>query len=100
MRLHTHDTWHNIASAFGLARSRETTQHGFGGAQALMLLLASLLALAGAPTAHAQEVETTLPSSQRQTINLAAGIPQYIGNASTTSNCARKAARPAAETDH
>ncbi len=34
----------------------------------------------------AQQVEPTLPSSQRQTINLAAGVPQYIGNASSTSN--------------
>ncbi len=34
----------------------------------------------------AQQVEPTLPISQRQTINLAAGVPQYIGDASSTSN--------------
>src|SRR5579872_929843 len=34
----------------------------------------------------AQQVEQTLPISQRFTINLAAGVPQYVGNASSTSN--------------
>jgi beta-galactosidase len=45
-----------------------------------------LLAAFGAGYAGAQQVESTLPISQRQTINLAAGMPQYIGNASATSN--------------
>ncbi|GGA40037.1 beta-1,3-glucanase family protein [Dyella nitratireducens] len=49
-------------------------------------LFVVLLASLSAGYAAAQEVEPTLPSSQRQTINLAAGIPQYIGNASATSN--------------
>nr|WP_239556381.1 beta-1,3-glucanase family protein [Dyella flava] len=49
-------------------------------------LLSVLLALVGAGYANAQQVESTLPTSQRLTINLAAGIPQYIGNASSTSN--------------
>lgn len=34
----------------------------------------------------AQQVETTLPLSQRLTINLSAGVPEYIGNAASTSN--------------
>jgi hypothetical protein len=35
---------------------------------------------------NAQQVEPSLPISQRQTINLAAGVPEYIANAATTSN--------------
>ncbi|MBE1160707.1 beta-1,3-glucanase family protein [Dyella acidiphila] len=52
-----------------------------------MLLLVALLALTG--MANSQEVEPSLPISQRLTINLAAGMPQYIGNASSTSNAAQ-----------
>ncbi|HWZ51359.1 MAG TPA: discoidin domain-containing protein [Granulicella sp.] len=36
--------------------------------------------------ASAQQVETSLPLSQRFTINLAAGVPEYIGNAASASN--------------
>jgi hypothetical protein len=36
--------------------------------------------------ARAQQVETSLPLSQRFTINLAAGVPEYIGNATSGSN--------------
>ncbi len=36
--------------------------------------------------AAAQQKETSVPLSQRLTINLAAGVPQYIGDASSTSN--------------
>ncbi|HTV83881.1 MAG TPA: beta-1,3-glucanase family protein [Dyella sp.] len=50
------------------------------------MTFAALLAFAGLPRAHAQQVESTLPSSPRQTINLAAGMPQYVGNAGSTSN--------------
>lgn len=50
------------------------------------VMLFALLAWASAPAANSQQVESTLPISQRQSINLAAGIPQYIGNASSTSN--------------
>jgi beta-galactosidase len=35
---------------------------------------------------HAQQVETSLPLSQRFTINLAAGVPEYIGSAASASN--------------
>ncbi|MGD0941422.1 MAG: fibronectin type III domain-containing protein, partial [Terracidiphilus sp.] len=35
---------------------------------------------------QAQQVETTLPISQRFTINLAAGVPEYVANAASTSN--------------
>ncbi|MFC3653372.1 beta-1,3-glucanase family protein [Dyella humi] len=50
------------------------------------MMLLVLLALVSASYANAQQVEPTLPISQRSTINLAAGVPQYIGNASSTSN--------------
>src|ERR1700733_8077914 len=36
--------------------------------------------------AGAQQVETSLPLSQRFTINLAAGVPEYIANAASASN--------------
>jgi hypothetical protein len=49
-------------------------------------VLLALLTLVTVRHANAQQVEPTLPASQRQTINLAAGIPQFIGNASSTSN--------------
>ena len=35
---------------------------------------------------QAQQVESSLPLSQRFTINLAAGVPQYVGNAASGSN--------------
>jgi beta-galactosidase len=49
-------------------------------------MLVVLLALVGSPYAAGQQVEPTLPSSQRYTINLAAGVPQYVANANSTSN--------------
>lgn len=49
----------------------------------MFLLLVATICPAGAT---AQQVETSLPISQRFTINLAAGVPQYIGNAATASN--------------
>jgi beta-galactosidase len=55
-------------------------------ARMLAVMLLALMALVTARYAHAQQVEPTLPISQRQVINLAAGVPQYIGNASSTSN--------------
>ncbi len=41
--------------------------------------------------ACAQQVEPTLPLSQRLAINLAAGVPAYLGNAATTSNATQSA---------
>ena len=49
-------------------------------------MLLGLLMLVSARHAGAQQVEPTLPISQRQTINLAAGVPTYMGDASSTSN--------------
>ena len=49
-----------------------------------MLLL--LLAAFCASGARAQQSEPSLPLSQRVTINLAAGVPEYIGNAASASN--------------
>ncbi|WP_246374150.1 sugar-binding domain-containing protein [Tunturiibacter gelidoferens] len=51
---------------------------------AMLLFLFAILSpcLAGAQ----QQVETSLPLSQRFTINLAAGVPEYVGDASSTSN--------------
>ena len=49
-------------------------------------LQALLLAGLGSAELPAQQVEPSLPLSQRMTIDLAAGVPQYIGNAASTSN--------------
>ena len=57
-----------------------------GGVRTLLMMFLVLLALVSASYANGQQVEPTLPISQRSTINLAAGVPQYIGNASSTSN--------------
>jgi len=49
----------------------------------LCLLLILMLSVNGA---WAQQVESSLPLSQRMTINLAAGVPAYVGDATSTSN--------------
>ena len=48
----------------------------------LLLLVIALCPASG----RAQQTEPSLPISQRFTINLAAGVPQYLGDAATTSN--------------
>ncbi|WP_446743421.1 malectin domain-containing carbohydrate-binding protein [Silvibacterium acidisoli] len=55
---------------------------------AFLAMVFVLAALVGARTGYSQQqqVEPTLPISQRSTINLAAGMPQYIGNAASASN--------------
>src|ERR1700676_3658510 len=50
---------------------------------AMVTLLVGALYSSGA---WAQQVETSLPLSQRFTINLAAGVPQYVANAASASN--------------
>ncbi len=55
-----------------------------------MMLLAMLGAIS-APYALGQQAEPTLPSSPRFTINLAAGVPQYIANASQASSAPQSA---------
>src|SRR5580658_4293464 len=50
---------------------------------ALLLLIFTTLC---SSWARAQQVESSLPLSQRFTINLAAGVPEYIGNAASNSN--------------
>ena len=50
-----------------------------------MMLLLLLVSLRPA-SSLAQQVETSLLISQRFMIDLAAGVPQYVGNAATTSN--------------
>ena len=45
-----------------------------------------MLALVFAQIAYAQQSEPTLPISERYTINLTAGVPEYIANAASTSN--------------
>ena len=47
------------------------------------------MVLLNARQIHGQQVEPTLPISQRQTINLAAGVPEYIGDATSTSNASQ-----------
>ncbi|MBB5059284.1 hypothetical protein HDF16_004007 [Granulicella aggregans] len=51
-------------------------------ASALLLLVVLMCSL----KATAQQVESSLPLSQRMTIDLAAGVPEYIANAASTSN--------------
>src|ERR1700720_1960788 len=54
--------------------------------QAVAAMLLFLLVMLFPGLAGAQQVETSLPLSQRFTINLAAGVPEYIGDASSASN--------------
>jgi beta-galactosidase len=54
--------------------------------QTLLAFLSFLVTFLNVSQARGQQVEATLPISQRQTINLAAGVPQYIGDSTTTSN--------------
>jgi beta-galactosidase len=49
----------------------------------MILLLAATL---GSSRVHAQQTEPSLPLSQRFTINLASGVPEYVGNAASASN--------------
>jgi hypothetical protein len=49
----------------------------------MILLLAATLC---SSRVHAQQTEPSLPLSQRFMINLAAGVPEYIGDATSTSN--------------
>ncbi len=55
-------------------------------AVAILLFLLVGLCSSGA---GAQQVETSLPLSQRFTINLAAGVPQYIGDAASGSSASQ-----------
>src|SRR5579875_2359926 len=51
------------------------------------VVLAAVMTWFGVAGAWAQEVEASVPISQRKTINLAAGMPNYIADqADTTSN--------------
>ncbi len=50
------------------------------------LLAAWILVMLAGGRAQAQQKETSVPLSQRMTINLAAGVPQYIANAAGGSN--------------
>ncbi len=50
-----------------------------------LLVLAGL----GCGEVRAQQVEPSPPLSQRMTIDLASGVPQYIGNAASTSNASQ-----------
>jgi beta-galactosidase len=54
----------------------------------IRILVGALLLIAAlcSTNVRAQQVETSLPISQRLSINLAAGVPQYVGDASSTSN--------------
>ncbi|MGA2889654.1 MAG: immunoglobulin domain-containing protein [Terracidiphilus sp.] len=52
----------------------------------LLVMFLFLVTASFSTGAQAQQVEPLLPISQRFTINLAAGVPEYVGNAATTSN--------------
>ena len=62
---------------------------GLGVRRAIKALMLVLVATFGVVSASAQQVETSLPLSQRYTINLAAGMPAYIGDASSTSSASQ-----------
>ncbi|MBB6143569.1 hypothetical protein HNQ77_001518 [Silvibacterium bohemicum] len=51
-----------------------------------IVMLLVLFAAFFSTQARAQQIETSLPLSQRMSINLAAGVPQYISNATAGSN--------------
>ena len=71
------------------ARVLDLNKHGYkcnDSIRTLLTALPALIMLLSACRVHSQQVETALPISQRQTINLAAGVPEYIGNATSTSN--------------
>jgi beta-galactosidase len=57
-----------------------------GGMQTGFAVLLFLFAALCSSEARAQQVEPSLPLSQRLTVNLASGMPQYISDASTTSS--------------
>ncbi len=61
--------------------SRWNVRQFYGVTLALFLFIAGTF-----PNLHAQQKETSVPLSQRMTINLAAGVPQYVGNAASGSN--------------
>ncbi len=50
-----------------------------------LMLLPSVAGICAVGT-EAQQVEPSLPTSQRFTINLAAGVPEYVADATSTSN--------------
>ena len=56
------------------------------------MLLAVLLTIACNPeSGRAQQTEPSLPLSQRLTVNLAAGVPEYLGSAASTANVPQSA---------
>src|SRR5260370_5395821 len=63
--------------------SRPLKGSGMPTAIAVLLLLFAALCSSGA---RAQQVEASLPLSQRFTINLAGGVPECIGDATSNSN--------------
>jgi len=58
----------------------------FGGLRLGIVTLVLLAAALCSNSMHGQQVETSLPISQRFTINLAAGVPEYVGDAASSSN--------------
>ncbi len=66
------------------AAFRATSSSAWGRAG---FLLTMLLLFASVPEpGRSQQTEPSLPLSQRLTVNLAAGMPQYIGDATSTAN--------------
>ena len=68
-----------------LNSSGSSERSHFNGRTAILFLLAALSAVG----TRAQQSEPTLPLSQRLSINLSAGVPQYIGDATSTSSAAQ-----------
>jgi beta-galactosidase len=93
MRLHASQKY--VASAYIVATQRFANVYEIlrvaASLRKFCLMLFGLLGLLSSPYAAGQQVEPTLPSSQRYTINLAAGVPQYVANPSSTSNAPQNA---------
>src|ERR1035441_5117438 len=67
------------------SRYMRSSLQGVGGPWTVLLMLLLLVAAMVSTRANAQ-VEVSLPNSQRFTINLSAGVPEYIVDAASTSN--------------
>src|SRR5271168_3864164 len=69
-------------------KNRHLPSHFESPDRPLLLLMMALFFVAAfcSRRLDAQQVEATLPLSQRFTIDLSAGVPEYVGNAASTSN--------------
>ncbi len=90
LRLHTNSAWEFLGSKCALTPNKRGNRCDRSirtfRVRTLLAILPLLVVLLNVRQVHGQQVEPTLPISQRQTISLAAGVPEYIGDATSTSN--------------